>query len=194
MKHLWPALKIFLALTALTGIVYPLAITGISKLFFPEKAEGSLIDIHGREVGSSLIGQKFTDPRYFWPRPSTVDYNPLPSGGSNLGPISATLKSQVDQRRDALASALRKSADDIPRDLLFASGSGLDPHISPQAAFVQIDRVAQARGLDDASRKKLRGLAVSRVERPDGYFLGQPRVNVLLLNIDVDSAFGEIQP
>jgi len=194
MKHFWPALKIFLALTVLTGIVYPLAITGISHRAFPHKAQGSLVNVNGQEVGSVLIGQKFTGPGYFWPRPSAVDYNPLPSGGSNLGPISATLKSQVDQRRDALASALGKSAADIPPDLLFASGSGLDPHISPPAAFFQINRVAQARNLDSADRKKLRSLVTSRIEKPDWYFLGQPRVNVLLLNIAVDTAFGERQP
>lgn len=194
MRHFWPALKIFLALTVLAGIAYPLAITVISQLAFPHMAQGSLVHVNGREVGSALIGQKFTDSRYFWPRPSALDYNPLPSGGSNLGPISAQLKAQVDQRRDTLALAMGKSADDIPRDLLFASGSGLDPHISPPAAFFQVNRVAQTRGLDDAGRRKLRGLVASRIEKPDLYFLGQPRVNVLLLNMAVDSAFGEIQP
>jgi K+-transporting ATPase ATPase C chain len=195
MKQIWPALKIFLILTLLTGIVYPLVVTGIAQLFFPRQAQGSLVSVGGKVVGSSLIGQKFTDPRYFQPRPSAVDYNPLPSGGSNLGPTSAQLKAQVVLLQDSLAVANGKPAAEIPPDLLFASGSGLDPHISPKAAFFQVDRIARAHNWAsiEAGSQMLRKLITAHIEKPDLNFLGEPRVNVLLLNIAMDSLFAPVQ-
>jgi K+-transporting ATPase ATPase C chain len=194
MKQIWPALKIFLILTLLTGIVYPLVVTGIAQLFFPRLAQGSLVSVCGKVVGSSLIGQKFSAPQYFQARPSAVDYNPLPSGGSNLGPISAQLKERIEQLRDSLAAVNGKSPSEVPPDLLFASGSGLDPHISPEAAYFQVVRVAQSRGFDFVNKEKLQFLVTSLVEEPSLNFLGQSRVNVLLLNLAVDSLFGKGSP
>jgi potassium-transporting ATPase KdpC subunit len=196
MKQFWIALKIFLVLTIITGIIYPLVVTGIAYLFFPSKAQGSMVRVRGKNTGSALIGQKFMDSCYFWGRPSAVDYNTLPSGGSNLGPISVQLKTQIEYLRDSLAVRNGKSATEVevPSDLLFASGSGLDPHISPQAAFFQLDRVTEARGLDSIGKLKLQALVISRVEAPTMNFLGEPRVNVLLLNLAVDSTFGEVNP
>ena len=171
-------------MTVLTGIAYPLLITGVGRLFFAHQAEGSLIIDGGKVLGSELIAQKFTDPRYFWPRPSAVDYNTLPSGGSNLGPTSASLKDSIMARRSRLAVA---DSAPIPVDLLCASGSGLDPHISPEAAHYQLERVASARQLDKAQRTVLLSLIDKYTEAPTIGILGQLRVNVLRLNLALDS-------
>ncbi len=154
-----PAIRVLLVLTVLTGIIYPLTMTLIAGVIFPAQANGSLITRNGQIIGSALIGQKFDEARYFWPRPSAIDYNPLPSGGSNQGPTSAALQSAVKDRAAAVRQANNLAADAvIPTDLLFASGSGLDPHISPDAARLQIDRVAAARGFTAAQREQLAAL------------------------------------
>lgn len=147
--------------------------------------DGSLIEVDGTVIGSSLIGQNMNnDPRYFWSRPSAVGYNPLPSGGSNLSSTSAILKEAVGQRiTDFLAANQLDKSTDVPAEIVFASGSGLDPHISPEAARLQIDRVAEARSLP---REKVADLVEDFVESPQLGFLGQPRVNVLLLNLALD--------
>ncbi|MCX6639710.1 MAG: potassium-transporting ATPase subunit KdpC [bacterium] len=194
MKQMFPALKILLIMTVITGIIYPLLVTGISQLFFPFQATGSILTVQGQPVGSALIGQKFSDPRYFQPRPSAVDYNPMPSGGSNLGPISAVLKDLIAARRADLVRSCGGLVTDIPKDLLFASGSGLDPHISPEAALYQIGRISNARHLSDSDRLTLRNLVIGRVEKRSFNILGEPRINVLLLNLAVDSTFGESKP
>jgi K+-transporting ATPase ATPase C chain len=177
------AFKFIMLMTALTGIAYPLLITGVGRLFFVRQAEGSLIIDRGKVLGSELIAQKFTDSRYFWPRPSAVDYNPLPSGGSNLGPTSASLKDSIVVRRSRFAA----DGAPIPADLLCASGSGLDPDISPEAAHYQLERVAFARQLDKAQRTALLLLIDRYTEAPTIGILGQPRVNVLRLNMALDS-------
>ncbi len=184
MKTLLTALKFIMLMTVLTGIAYPLLITGVGRLFFVRQAEGSLIIDGGKILGSELIAQKFTDPRYFWPRPSAVDYNPQPSGGSNLGPTSASLKDSIMVRRSRFAAA---DGAPVPADLLCASGSGLDPHISPEAARYQLDRVASARQLDKAQRTALLSLIDKYTEAPTIGILGQSRVNVLWLNLALDS-------
>lgn len=185
LQQLRPAIVILALLTLITGVLYPLAVTAIGQAAFPEQANGSLIRVNGVVVGSALIGQDMaTDPRYFWPRPSAVGYNPLPSGGSNLGPTSATLQKAVQERAAALRAAHNLPADaPIPPDLLFASGSGLDPHISPEAARLQIDRVAAARALP---HDQVAALVERFVELPQIGILGQARVNVLLLNVALD--------
>jgi K+-transporting ATPase ATPase C chain len=160
------ALLMFIWLTLLTGVFYPLLIWGIAQITMQEKAEGSMI----KNVGSSLIAQKFTSDRYFWPRPSANDYNALSSGGSNLGPISPELQKQVAERK----------AKGLFGELLYASASGLDPHISPQTAFLQIDRIAKARGKD---QNVIQALVQKHVERS---IFGPPCVNVLKLNIELD--------
>jgi len=187
------ALLIFVALSVLTGIVYPLAITGIAQLFFPRQANGSLMYRDGRPVASQLIGQSFTDPKYFWGRPSATSptpYNAASSGGSNLGPTNPDLIKAVGERIAALQAAGhhaqhgRGNEAPIPVDLVTSSASGLDPHISPAAAEYQVARVARARGLDVETVEE----AVARhTEGRTLGLLGEPRVNVVELNLDLDN-------
>lgn len=174
-------------LTALTGIVYPLIVTGIAQVFFPQAANGSIIERDGKPVGSALIGQAFSDPRYFWGRPSATapfPYNAAASAGSNLGPTNPALADAVRQRIDTLRAADPGNAAPVPIDLVTASASGLDPHISPAAAEYQVARVARARGLSlEAVRRRVEGATEKRQLR----VLGEPRVNVLVLNLALDS-------
>lgn len=186
MKDWWCTLKMFLWMMVLTGIVYPLIITGIAQLTMKHRADGSFITSKDTTVGSRLIGQKFTSERYFWPRPSAVDYNPLPSGGSNLGPTSAALKKAVEDRAIAIAKA--HNLDDhgsIPSELLFASGSGLDPHISVEAVHFQLDRVSRARGWNESKQSEVKKL-VDHLTENKWFFLGGPYINVLQLNKALD--------
>ena len=176
MKTTLQALRIYLVLTLLTGIIYPLAMTGIAQLLFPKQANGSRIMEKGKLIGSDLLAQKFESPRYFWPRPSAADYATVASGASNKGPTSADLRKAIDERRT-------KFGNDAPVDLLTASGSGLDPHISPEAARLQIPRVASARSMPV---QKVAELVDQSIEPPQFGFLGEPRVNVLRLNRALD--------
>lgn len=188
MKTFITALKLIVLMTIILGILYPLAITGITQAIFSHRANGSLLVIDGNIIGSALIGQKFESEKYFWPRPSSIDYNPLPSGGSNLGPTSAELLRQVTSRRSMLLKAHTLSERTIiPLDLLFASGSGLDPHISPEAAKFQVNRVARARGFDRNTENRLYQLIDEYTEPRTLVILGEPRVNVLKLNLALDS-------
>lgn len=173
------AFRMLMWMTVLTGVVYPLLITGIVHLTIPKKGRGSMILHQGKIVGSSLIGQKFTNPRYFWPRPSASDYSALPGRGSNLGPTSAKLKQLVAERKQAL----EVYGKDIPSDLLFASGSGLDPHITPPAANFQIERIAKERGI---ASQQLTKLIDAHTTRRRFNFFGTEYVNVLMLNIALD--------
>jgi K+-transporting ATPase ATPase C chain len=170
--------------TILTGLVYPLVVTGVAQWAFHDKANGSLIQRDGRPIGSSLLAQPFTGDRYFWPRPSAADFATVPSGASNLGPTSASLQSKVADRAKAFRTA-HHLADHapVPADMVFASGSGLDPHISPEAARLQIARVATARGV---SEDAIKALVEHFVEQPQFSFLGEPRVNVLIINLALD--------
>jgi K+-transporting ATPase ATPase C chain len=176
MKITLQSIRIYFVITILTGVVYPLAMTGVAQLLFPHQANGSRIVENGRLVGSDLIAQKFESPKYFWPRPSSADYATIASGASNKGPTSADLKKAIDDRRE-------KFGTDAPVDLLTASGSGLDPHISPEAAHLQIPRVASARNM---SIQKISELVDQTIEQPQLGFLGEPRVNVLQLNRALD--------
>lgn len=176
MKTILQSLRIYAVITLLTGIIYPLAMTGVAQLLFPKQANGSRIAEQNKLVGSDLIAQKFENPKYFWPRPSSADYTTVASGASNKGPTAADLKKSIDERR-------QKFGADAPVDLLTASGSGLDPHISPEAARSQIARVAAARNM---SIQKMSALADQTVEQPQFGFLGEPRVNVLRLNRALD--------
>jgi potassium-transporting ATPase KdpC subunit len=181
------ALLIFVALSVLTGIVYPLAFTGIAQVVFPKQANGSLIYRDGRPVGSELIGQGFTDSKYFWPRPSAttpMPYNAGSSGGSNLGPTNSDLAKAVEERVAALKAADPGNKAPIPVDLVTASGSGLDPHITPAAAQYQVARVAKARSLDTETVQQ--AVARHTTGRTLG-LLGEPRVNVVELNVDLDT-------
>ena len=184
MRTIMTALKTLIVLTLLTGVIYPLLVTLLGHFCFPEKASGSLLTVCGKPVGSDLVGQKFTDSSYFWSRPSAIDYNPLPSGGSNLGPTSGALKDSITSRRKGLAQTGNGA---IPIDLLCTSASGLDPDISPEAARFQADRVAQARRLDRAQKTALLSLIERHTEYPSIGIFGHLRINVLRLNLALDS-------
>jgi K+-transporting ATPase ATPase C chain len=185
MKEIKPAILMFIMFTIICGGIYPAVVTGVASVAFPKQAMGSFItDMSGREVGSRLIGQPFSDPKYFWPRPSaTADfaYNPMGSGGSNAGPTNPDyLKSVADRIKTLRDAGVTGS---IPTDLVQASASGLDPHITPEAAYVQIARIAKTRGMLVAELTKV--VAASTSDRQLG-FLGEPRVNVLELNLKLD--------
>ncbi len=184
-KIMFQSLRLTLAFTALLGLLYPLAITGIAQLAFKNKANGSLIERDGQAVGSGLLAQQFTGAEYFWPRPSAGRYATVPSGASNLGPTSAALQSNVVAHAKAFRDAHKLAADaPVPADMVFASGSGLDPHISPDAARLQVARVAAARG---SAPTQVSALVERFVEPPQYGLFGEPRVNVLQLNLALDA-------
>jgi K+-transporting ATPase ATPase C chain len=182
-----PAISLLLVLTALTGIAYPFLVTGVAQLIFPAQAAGSLVTADGKVVGSRLIGQPFSDPKYFWSRPSATSpqpYNGLASGGSNLGPLNPALTDAVKARIAALRAADPGNHAPVPVDLVTASASGLDPDISLAAAYYQADRVARARGL---APDRVRALIAARTRRSLLGVIGSPRVNVLDLNLALDA-------
>jgi len=182
------AIKFLLIMTVLTGVIYPFFMTGVAQLVFPAKANGSLVKAGGKNIGSELIGQKFDSSIYFWSRPSAIDYNPIPSGASNLGPTSDELKKQVAERR-RLFAANNSIADTsaIPKEMLFASASGLDPHISPEAALLQLKRVAMARNINETQKQKVQQLIKNKTEEPQFFLFGERRINVFELNLALDS-------
>jgi K+-transporting ATPase ATPase C chain len=185
-KLLRPAVLLLAIFTLLTGFLYPLAVTGIAQLAFPLQANGSLIVRNGQIIGSELIGQSFDDPKYFWGRPSVTPdypYNAAASSGSNLGPSNPALKAAVESRIAALRAADPGNTQPIPVDLVTASGSGLDPHISPAAAMYQVPRVARVRGLSEG---EVIALVNRYTEGRQFGFLGEVRVNVLRLNLALD--------
>jgi len=187
MKELRPALLMFILFTLICGGLYPALVTGVAQAFFPRQAKGSFVlDKDRREVGSSLIGQPFSDAKYFWPRPSAATdfgYNPMGSGGSNSGPTNPDFLKTVGDRVKALKDVGVSGA--VPADLVEASGSGLDPDISPTAADVQVARVAKARGV---TVEKVQSLVAAHTQGRQLGFLGGPRVNVLELNLALDAA------
>src|SRR5580765_3765524 len=184
--HIRPALVLLILFSVLTGLIYPAVVTGVAQLVFPRQANGSLIVRAGKVMGSSLIGQPFDDPRYFWGRPSATSplpYNAASSSGSNQGPTNPALYDAVKGRVAALRAADPGNTAPVPVDLVTASGSGLDPHISPAAALYQVGRVAKVRKLDEAA---VRQLVERHVEGRQLGVLGEPRVNVLRLNLALD--------
>jgi len=179
------SLRLTLIYTLLLGAAYPLLVTGVAQLAFHRQANGSLAEHNGQVVGSTLLAQKFASPRYFWPRPSAGDFATIPSGASNLGPTSQALQSNVNAYAVAFRATNQLPASfAIPGDMLFTSGSGLDPHISPVSAHLQVVRVAAARGLKS---EQVETLLAKLVEPSQGGFMGEPRVNVLQLNQALDS-------
>lgn len=178
-KHFITSIKTLGVLTLLLGVFYPLAITLVAQAFFYKQANGSLIEHGGRVVGSSLLAQKTVSEDYFWPRPSASDYGAVPSGASNLGPTSKALKQAVEERKQK----------GLSHELLFASGSGLDPHISMHAALSQVPRIVQSRQLSETDHRKVIDLIQKSQERRDFGIFGDPRINVLLLNIKMDKTF-----
>jgi K+-transporting ATPase KdpC subunit len=191
-SQLRPAFFMLLILTLITGVIYPLVVTGIAQVVFPHQANGSIITVNGKAVGSELIGQQFDDPSYFWGRISatgTFAYNAFnaenltASSGSNYGPLNTALTDMVQARIDALKAADPDNTLPIPVDLVTASGSGLDPHISVAAALYQVHRVAAARGMSEAD---VQALVDNNTAGRQFFFLGEPRINVLELNLALD--------
>lgn len=185
--QLRPAIALFVALTTVTGLVYPLAVTGVAQVVFPAAANGSLIVHDGKVVGSELIGQSFSDPKHFWSRPSATSpmpYNAASSSGSNQGPSSPALADAVKARIEALRVVDPGNTAPVPVDLVTASASGLDPHISRAAADYQVARVARVRGLPE---ERVRALVEQHTEQPLLGFIGEPRVHVLRLNLALDA-------
>jgi K+-transporting ATPase ATPase C chain len=190
-KELGIAIRLLLVMTVVTGAIYPGIVTGIAKIAWPFEAGGSLIERDGKVIGSELIGQPFDAPRYFWSRASATSpaaYNAGASSGSNQGPLNPALTDAVNTRLKALREADPEQRDAVPVDLVTASASGLDPHISPAAAALQVHRVANARGI---SEDAVRTLIAQHTEQRTFGVLGEPRVNVLLLNLDLDRARAE---
>jgi len=187
MKDIKPAILLFIIFTIICGGIYPAVVTGVASVIFPNQAKGSFItDKSGKEIGSRLIGQPFSDPKYVWPRPSATSdfgYNPMASGGSNSGPTNPDFIKTVGDRVKALHDT--GVTGSIPADLVEASASGLDPHISLEAARLQIPRVAKARGMSEEAVQKL---ILSNTEERQLGFLGEQRVNVLLVNVALDGA------
>lgn len=182
-----PALVLLALFTVLTGALYPALVTAAAQLMFPVQAQGSVIEREGKALGSALIGQPFSEPKYFWSRPSATaptPYNAASSSGSNLGPLNPALSEAVKARVAALRAADSGNTAPVPIDLVTASGSGLDPHISPAAAFYQVARVAKARG---QAPERVRALVEERVEPRTLGLLGEARVNVLELNLALDA-------
>ena len=187
MKILIISLKFLLLMTILTGIAYPVFVFGIAKIFFNDKSRGSLIEINGNKIGSELIAQKFDSSIYFQPRPSSIDFLPMPSGASNCGPTSKKLRDFSDSMRTAY---IRKNNlpenTNVPVDAVFASASGIDPHISPENANLQFERVCKARNFDNVKKEKLRELINMMEEKPQFNVLGEPRINVFVLNLEMN--------
>jgi K+-transporting ATPase ATPase C chain len=187
LRELKPAFLMLLVFTVLTGLVYPFLVTGLGQLLFPRQANGSLIERDGKSIGSALIGQPFSSPKYFWSRPSATSpypYNAASSSGSNQGPTNPALTDAVAGRIKALRDADPDNQAAVPVDLVTASGSGLDPHISPAAAEYQVKRVARARGLDP---QRVQALVSQYTQGRQLGFLGEPRVNALELNLALDA-------
>lgn len=194
MRTLLIALRVTAVTLVLTGLAYPLVVTGLAQLLFAGKANGSIVqDDRGRATGSELIGQPFSAAGYFQPRPSAAGsgYDAMASSGSNLGPSSKKLQERVGAELERLRKENSEAAGPVPAELLMASGSGLDPHLSPEAALWQLPRIARARGV---SLDRVRTLLDTQIEPPDLGVLGEARVNVLLLNLAMDRQFGRASP
>ncbi len=181
------ALKFLLVMTLLTGIIYPVFLTGIAQVIFPEKSKGSLITKNGIIIGSSQIGQKFESSAYFWSRPSAVDYNPVPSGASNFGPTNTKLLTLFNERKNTFITGNSlQDTTSVPMEMLFASGSGLDPHTSVDAARMQVKRIAEVRNFNASQEQKLNDLVNQFAQKRQFGIFGEERINILQLNIEVD--------
>jgi len=187
-RQIFTGLRLLGIMIILTGIIYPGLITLVTTLFFNDKAQGSLIEQNGVLIGSRLIGQNFESPEYFWSRPSVNSYDPLNSGGSNLGISNPLLKDKLIQRKQKFLKANNIENDlYIPSEMITASASGLDPHISPAAALLQADRIADARGMNHEKRDQLIKIINDLTEKRQFSLLGEPHINVFLLNLKIDS-------
>jgi len=187
-RQIITGIKFLVLMIILTGLAYPGLVTIITSVISHDKAQGSLVIKNGVIIGSKLIGQNFDSQKYFWSRPSVNNYNPLPSGASNLGPLNPVLIKNITQKEKDFAQANKIKEDlNIPPEMITASASGLDPHISPTAALLQISRIAEARGMDKEKQDKLINLVNDMTENRQFSILGEPRINVFLLNLKIDS-------
>lgn len=188
MKTLFISIKIFIILSILTGIIYPLFITGIAQIAFPDKANGSIIYKDGKAIGSKLIGQQFDSAIYFQSRPSAILYQPIPSGGSNLSMTSAKLKAQINEYKHKfiLYNQLDSATIKVPVEMMCTSASGLDPHISVESALLQVNRIANARHFNKTQKEELLKIIRNHTELPLLHCIGEKRINVLLLNLETD--------
>lgn len=182
MKTIIQALRMFMVLTVLTGIIYPLSMTFAAQIFYHGQAQGSLVMKDGKLIGSELLAQKFESARYFWPRPSAANFATNPSGASNQGPTSTALKETAAKRAQEFRD--KNGVSEVPSEMIFASGSGLDPHISPLAAKMQVARVAKARNIEEEAVARI---VDASIEAPQFGILGEPRVNIFRLNRALDS-------
>lgn len=180
MKLFIQSLRLFFALSLIVGVLYPISVTLVGQGLWKHQANGSLLQVNQQVVGSELLAQKTESPRLFWPRPSASDFGSVPSGASNQGPTSEALKTAVQERK----------AKGFTNEMLFTSGSGLDPHISEDAAIGQLDRIVQARNMDDNQKRKLEEMVRYSIEKRDLGFLGEERINVLKLNLKLVEVFG----
>jgi K+-transporting ATPase ATPase C chain len=186
-KHIFISVKMLILFTLLTGIIYPASVTMIDNLLFKDKANGSIIKKNGLVIGSSLIGQAFDSSAYFWSRPSATGYNTLPSGGSNLCLSNDGLRQLITEREQGfLSSNNLMSGTYVPSEMIFSSASGLDPHISPEAAFLQVDRIVETREFSVSQRMQLENLLAKLIEEPQFHLFGQERINVFILNLELD--------
>jgi K+-transporting ATPase ATPase C chain len=185
----WTTCKFFLVMTALTGCLYPFLVTEIAQFLMPRRSNGSLIEVNGEIRGSKLIAQQFKEEKYFWPRPSHTHYQSLHSGGSNLGPTSSKLKEISEERAKQLADIHHTTVEAVPMDLIYSSASGLDPDITPDTAYFQVDRIVRTRQLSPQDKERLLNLIYSTIKGRQGGFLGPYSVNVLLLNQLLDQNF-----
>jgi len=187
-KQIFTGLKFLGLMTLLTGIIYPVLVSAIAYLVFPFKSQGSLIERNGIIIGSELIGQFSDNPKYFRARPSVINYNPLPSGASNLGPLNPVLIERTrKQENDFILINSTPEGSVIPGDMITASASGLDPHISPEGALLQVNRIVIARGMNMKEKNKIIGLINNMTEKRQFSLFGEPRINVFLLNLKLDS-------
>jgi potassium-transporting ATPase KdpC subunit len=181
------SVKFLVVFTIITGIFYPLVITGTGQFLFPRKSNGSMVEVNGRNYGSELIAQKFEEDKYFRPRPSQTSYSALPSGGSNISPASIKLKQVSDSIKSAFIENNKlKQGTEIPSEMIFKSASGLDPHISRESAMLQTGRISNARKFNDEKKLMLEQLVDKYTEKPQFGILGEERINVLLINIELD--------
>lgn len=195
MQYFWHSLKMLIFMILLTGVIYPVILLLMANLTMPWLAQGSIIEKNHKVVGSRLIGQQFTSDSYFWGRPSAVHNSTMPAGASNLGPTSAKLKNEIEQRRIKIAQAHNiQDLSSIPIELLCASGSGIDPHISIDTAYFQLARVARARSMSGEEMEfKIHEMILNNIDKPIGKLFGRPYVNVLALNLALDEFQGQSQ-
>jgi potassium-transporting ATPase KdpC subunit len=191
--YVFPSLRLLFVLTILTGILYPIFMTLIARFLFPYQTQGSLIENNGKIIGSELIGQQFVSDKYFWSRPSAIDYNTLPSSGSNFGPTSRAMTDSMNARKIRfIKQNLLSPNTNVPQEMFFASACGLDPDISPGAVLLQVTRIVHARVLDSTGVLQINNLVQQFTESPQWNILGQERVNVLKLNLALDRELSPI--